>query len=143
MRQVRNGSNSSRELLTDILFLQQHFVAQSVLPFFCSPCDCGNVCSQPAAVLMNIQQRLPDQQTSSKHHVCCVLCVLSQATETLLTAVSWLKRELLGVNDGYELPAPQLPAKTGAASESAINAAAAKAAKQAAADLAEAEAEAA
>jgi hypothetical protein len=61
-----------------------------------------------------------------------------------MTAVSWLKRELLGVNDGLiELPAPQLPAKTGKASEAAINAAATKAAKQAAADLAEAEAEAA
>jgi hypothetical protein len=66
-----------------------------------------------------------------------------QVAEQMLTAVSWLRRELLGVHDGYELPEPQLPATAGAASQTEVQAAAAKAEKKAAAELAEAEADAA
>lgn len=56
--------------------------------------------------------------------------------------MSWLKRELLGVQDGYVLPEPQLPATAGAASQADLDKAAAQLEKQAAADLAEAEADA-
>lgn len=66
-----------------------------------------------------------------------------QVAEQLLTAVSWLKRELLGVTDGYELPEPQLPATAGAASQAEVDAAVKKAEKKAAAEQAEAEADAA
>jgi hypothetical protein len=46
------------------------------------------------------------------------------------------------VQDGYDLPEPQLPAKAGAASQADVDKAAAQAAKTAAAELAEAQAEA-
>jgi hypothetical protein len=46
------------------------------------------------------------------------------------------------VQDGYDLPEPQLPAKAGAASQAGVDKAAAQAAKKAAAELAEAQAEA-
>lgn len=71
----------------------------------------------------------------------CVLGTGLQVTEQMLTALSWLRREMLGVQDGYELPEPQLPAKT--TSQAAIDAAVKQAAKKAAAEQAEAEADAA
>ena len=58
------------------------------------------------------------------------------------TTIAWPRRELLGVQDGYDLPEPQLPAKAGAASQADVDKAAAQAAKKAAAELAEAQAEA-
>lgn len=73
--------------------------------------------------------------------VVCVLALWLQVTEQMLTALSFLRREMLGVQDGYELPEPQLPAKT--TSQAAIDAACAAAAKKAAAEQAEAEADAA
>lgn len=54
------------------------------------------------------------------------------------TTIAWPRRELLGVQDGYDLPEPQLPAKAGAASQADMDKAAAQAAKKAAAELVEA-----
>jgi hypothetical protein len=65
-----------------------------------------------------------------------------QVDEQMLTAVSYLRRELLGAQDGYDLPEPQLPAKAGSVSQADVDKAAAQAAKTAAAELAEAQAEA-
>lgn len=71
-----------------------------------------------------------------------MLCRAVQVAEQMLTAVSYLRRELLGLQDGYDLPEPQLPAKAGAASQADVDKAAAQAEKKAAAELAEAQAEA-
>lgn len=71
-----------------------------------------------------------------------MLCYV-QIAEQQLTAVSWLKRELLGVSDGYELPEPQLPATAGSAmSQAQLDAAAKQEADAVAAELAEAAADA-